>query len=111
MGIKITADTFPAICVQAGLPKPMPEHVFAPPRKWRFDWLFTKDKDRGESDCFALEIEGGIWTKGRHTRGKGFLGDMEKYNEAAVMGIFVLRCTPQEFESGKVLTLLKRAMT
>jgi hypothetical protein len=42
----------------------------------------------------ALEVEGGVWTRGRHTRGKGFLGDMEKYNAAALGGWCVLRVTP-----------------
>lgn len=43
----------------------------------------------------AVEIEGGVWTGGRHTSGSGFLGDMEKYNEAAAAGWRVLRFTPQ----------------
>jgi hypothetical protein len=44
----------------------------------------------------ALEVEGGAWSGGRHTRGAGFLGDMEKYNAAAILGWCVLRCTPQQ---------------
>jgi len=39
----------------------------------------------------AVEIEGGVWTGGRHTRGAGFRQDMEKYNEATAMGWRVFR--------------------
>ena len=42
----------------------------------------------------ALEIEGGVFSRGRHVRPMGFLADMEKYNAAAVLGWRVLRCTP-----------------
>ena len=42
-----------------------PEYRFHPTRKWRLDWFHESG--------VGVEIEGGIWTKGRHTRGKGFL--------------------------------------
>lgn len=41
----------------------------------------------------AIELEGGIWSGGRHTRGKGFEGDCDKYNEAALAGWTVFRLT------------------
>lgn len=65
------------------------EYRFAPPRKWRFDYAYPEFK-------IAIEIDGGIWTQGRHTRGKGFKGDMEKFNNAAKMGWLVLKFTPDE---------------
>lgn len=39
----------------------------------------------------AVEIEGGVWSGGRHTRGSGFVQDCEKYNAAVEMGWRVLR--------------------
>jgi hypothetical protein len=60
------------------------EHKFHPSRKWRFDFAFPEV-------MIALEIEGGVWTKGRHTRGTGFINDIGKYNEATMMGWRVLR--------------------
>ena len=57
------------------LPEPTPEHRFDTARRWRFDFAFIAHK-------VALEVEGGIFTRGRHTRGKGFLNDMEEYNAA-----------------------------
>ncbi|MBE3139168.1 MAG: hypothetical protein IMZ53_01140 [Thermoplasmata archaeon] len=64
--------------------KPQTEYKFHPFRKWRFDFAFPEI-------LFALEIEGGVWSKGRHTRGTGFIGDIDKYNEATMMGWRVLR--------------------
>ena len=43
-----------------------------------------------------MEIEGGIWTKGRHTRGKGFLADIEKYNALSERGILLFRVPANE---------------
>jgi len=66
---------------------PQQEYRFEPSRRWRFDWSWPQQK-------VALEIEGGVWTRGRHTRPKGFLGDLEKYNHATKLGWRVFRCTP-----------------
>jgi len=62
------------------------EHRFHPTRRWRFDFAWPSKK-------IAVEIEGGTWTGGRHTRGAGFQKDCEKYNAAAVLGWTVLRFT------------------
>ena len=68
------------------------EYRFHPVRKWRADYAI-------ESIRVLIEVEGGIWTQGRHTRGKGYLGDMEKYNAATVMGWKVLRYTPDQLHT------------
>lgn len=94
---------FEAACIAHGLHEPVAEFRFAPPRRWRFDWCWPEH-------MIALEIEGGVWTGGRHTRGSGFTKDVEKYNEAALLGWRVLRCTPKQVKSGEVFELLKRAM-
>lgn len=93
--------TFEAACVAMGLHEPVPEFCFSPSRKWRFDWAWPEH-------MIALEIEGGIWKGGRHNRGSGFLNDMEKYNEAAIMGWRIVRTTPKDFENGNVMALLER---
>lgn len=85
-------DLFPAACVAAGLPVPVKEHRFHAVRKWRFDYAWPAQR-------IALEVEGGIWTRGRHTRGAGYLGDMHKYREAALAGWCVLRVTPDELDT------------
>ena len=65
------------------------EYKFHPHRRWRFDYANPELK-------IAVEQEGGVWISGRHNRGKGFLGDMEKYNAAIVMGWRVLRYPPDK---------------
>lgn len=68
------------------LPAPQHEYAFASNRKWRFDFAWP-DK------MLAVEIEGGTWTQGRHSRPKGFAEDCQKYNHAALLGWRVLRYT------------------
>lgn len=69
------------------------EYKFHPERNWRADFLVTGTK-------ILIEVEGGIWSGGRHTRGKGFIADMEKYNAAAILGFKVLRFDTQQVKSG-----------
>lgn len=88
---------------QAGLPEPVREHVFAPPRKWAFDLAYL-------GPMVAVELEGGVFSQGRHTRGVGFTNDCRKYSEAAIRGWKVLRCTPEMVEAGELVDLLSRAL-
>lgn len=72
---------------------------FHPTRRWRFDFADPET-------MMALEIEGGVWTGGRHTRGKGFLRDIEKYNTATSLGWRIFRTTPQHFGSKVLFDLI-----
>ncbi len=56
-------------------------------RKHRFDFQWSTAK-------VAVEIEGGVFSGGRHTRGKGYEDDCVKYNLAANSGWIVFRFTP-----------------
>lgn len=76
------------------IPEPALEYRFNPERRWRFDYAWPKVQ-------VAVEVEGGIWTRGRHTRGAGFLADMEKYNFAAKVGWRVFRFTPDQLANGE----------
>jgi hypothetical protein len=97
-------DLLTALCKSCGLPEPVREYRFHPVRKWRFDHAWPAPDHK-----IALEIEGGVWTRGRHTRGAGYLGDMAKYREAAIAGWCVLRVTPAEVRTVAV-DLIRRAM-
>lgn len=99
----------------------VPEHRFDETRKWRFDFAFSLvDLTRPHSQWMpehwvelaklALEVEGGVWTGGRHTRASGFVRDMEKYNRAAVLGWRVLRTTPQELCMQETVDMVKEAL-
>ena len=83
-----------------GIPLCEEEYRLHPTRRWRFDYAWPDHK-------IALEVEGGVFTRGRHTRGKGFLGDIAKYNEATRLGWRVFRCTPQQMKTGEIFDWLK----
>ena len=72
-----------------GIHEPVEELRFAPPRRWRFDYAWPKH-------MIALEVEGGLWTYGRHNRAASMIKDIEKYSIAAILGWCVIRVTPQE---------------
>jgi len=95
---------FLAACKAQGLPEPVPEWKFHPHRNWRFDWAIPCRK-------VALEIEGGVFMKeGGHRGMSRFLRDMEKYNEAALLGWVVIRVTTDQVKSGEVFALIRRAL-
>ena len=85
------------------LPIPIREYVFAPPRKWRFDFVWIEK-------YLAVEIEGGTWSGGRHTRGQGFTEDCRKYNHGIVNGWRVLRFTGDMVKSGEAITTTEQAL-
>ena len=96
----INEKIFYATLLGMRLPIPESEFRFHPTRKFRFDFAWPDHK-------LGLEIDGGVWTGGRHTRPKGFIRDQEKTNLAAVEGWQVLRVTPQDFDTGAVYTTLQ----
>lgn len=78
------------------------EYRFHPVRKWRFDFLIA--------NTIGVEVEGAIYSNGRHNRGSGYSKDIEKYNEAAIMGFKVLRFTTDMVKSGHAIDTIKRAL-
>ena len=80
-----------------------PEHVFFPGRKWRIDFAIVALK-------IGIEIEGGVWSGGRHTRGNGFVDDMEKYNAAVTLGWVILRFTPQDLNKITTFEIVKKVI-
>ena len=68
------------------------EYRFCPSRKWRFDWCLPDIR-------VAIEYEGIVSSKSRHTTLKGYTGDANKYNEAALLGWKVIRLTALNYRS------------
>ena len=101
---KKLTDVFTTICKTDLRVECVKEFKFHPVRKWRFDYAIPEHK-------IALEVEGGVWTGGRHTSSVGFMKDMEKYNTATLMGWRVFRTTPDELYRLKTLNLLKTAIS
>lgn len=79
------------------------QHRFHPTRRWAFDFAWLSER-------VAVEVEGGVWTSGRHTRGAGFSADCEKYNEATGDGWRVLRVTAEHIDNGRALQWLNRLL-
>lgn len=85
-----------------GFPDPATELVFHPKRRWRLDFAWP-------THMIAVEIHGGIHSGGRHTRGKGFVEDRAKMNEAALLGWTVIEATPEHIQSGQLRAWLLAA--
>lgn len=94
------------------------ELEFCPGRKWRFDYALPEVK-------IAVEVEGGTYktrtyrnkdgvlittTGGRHNSATGFLGDMEKYNSATVLGWRLIRVVPAELLTNKTIDLIRQTI-
>lgn len=87
-------------CRAIGLPAPVLEYRFHPPRRWRVDACWP-------ALWLAVEIEGGVFTRGRHIRPSGFLRDAEKYNQLALDGYTLLRFTPAQVRDGIAVTAIE----
>lgn len=96
-------DVFTIICKTDLGVECVKEYKFHPERRWRFDFAIPKYK-------IAIEIDGGIWTYGRHNRSQGYIADMEKLNEAAALGWVVLKFTPQEQYKRTTFKLIKQTI-
>ena len=96
-------DVFTQICAKELGVECVKEYRFYKNRQWRFDYALPKYK-------IAIEVEGGVWTQGRHVRPVGFLGDMNKYNMATLMGWRLFRTTPKKLLTNDTLKLLKNAI-
>ncbi|HQR07014.1 MAG TPA: hypothetical protein PLN21_09340 [Gemmatales bacterium] len=85
---------------ESNLPSATPEYQFCNGRKYRFDFAWPPL-------MLAVEVEGGTWSGGRHTRGKGYEEDCRKYNLAAIEGWKVLRFTSDMVKRGEAIKILR----
>ncbi len=76
------------------------EYRFHPKRRWRIDYFFTVG--------LAVEIEGGVFTYGRHNRASGFIKDLEKYNAITQEGIALLRYQPKYVNFDQIKIVYER---
>ena len=81
----------------------VPEYRFHPTRKWRFDFAFLDAK-------VALEVQGGLFTGGRHSRGASLLKEHEKLNAAAIAKWRVLYTIPSELGTIDLIDTIKQAV-
>jgi very-short-patch-repair endonuclease len=110
-GMTSNAETLLAVQLeQAGIPFER-EYRFHESRKWRADFAIRRYQLGGIPSLLLIEVDGGSWVAGRHTRGSGFEKDAEKLNAAAELGYRVLRYTPRMIESGEALEQIRRILS
>lgn len=88
-----------------GLPRPDFEWVFCNTRKFRFDIAWPDPRIK-----LAIEVQGGVWSRGAHGRGAGIVRDYEKHNLAVTMGWRILYVLPREVCMLETVQLVKRCM-
>lgn len=77
------------------------EFKFHPVRRWRFDFAFPELK-------IGVEIQGGIFVGGRHSRPMQMMADYEKMNHAQLDYWCVLQFGPHQIKDGSALAFLER---
>lgn len=75
------------------------EFRFHSTRKWRADFRIGK---------VLVEVDGGLFINGRHSRGKGREADFCKLNEAVLLGYSVLQFSTGQVKRGEAIATIKR---
>lgn len=88
-----------ALCADRAWPLPVSEYQFNPDRRWRFDLAWPEQ-------YIAVEIQGGLFTQGRHTQAAALRREYEKLNDAAIAGWCVLLILPEDVQGGQLTKLL-----
>lgn len=102
----------------AGLPEPEREYPFAPQvdgkpvRKWRFDLAYPAGSPAlaPGSPPVAIEVDGGTYAGGRHTRGPGHAQDALKRNVAQALGWRVVVLTDRDRWKGRAALAVRAAL-
>lgn len=88
--------------VQASkLPPPRQQVELIEGRKWRYDFVWE------EPYYVVVEIHGGVYSRGRHVRGKGFTEDRRKINAATLSGWLVLEYTAEMLDANEAIPELE----
>lgn len=58
----------------------------------------------------AIEVQGGVFVRGRHTRGAALLKEWEKLNHAAMLGWRVMFVQPNDLCMGAFAEMVQRAL-
>ena len=100
--MNIIQQAIVADCETHDLPAPELEYRFCD-RKWRFDAAWP-------AYSVAVEVHGGVWVSGHHTRGQGFIDDREKMNHAQIAGWIVLEFVTEQIMRAEYIDLLRVAL-
>ena len=107
-GEKVPSDLEEMLCCQiqeAGLDEGMVRELRAiPGRRFRIDFAWPDLK-------LAVEVQGGLWTRGRHSRPMGIVKDYEKFNLLTLHGWRVLLLTSLDVRGEKGLEMIRDAIS
>lgn len=97
-------EMFILMLKDAGVREPIREYKFCPPRRFRTDMAWLREK-------VLVEIQGGIWIRGRHVRPAALASEYEKINLAQLLGYRILLFTPGMIKNGEALKTVQTALT
>lgn len=86
-----------------GIPLGEAQYRFVPGRLYRFDRAWA-------AQLVAVEIQGGLWVNGAHSRGSGVERDCVKLSIAAALGWRVLPISKAMIEDGSAVRLIAQAL-
>ena len=86
-------------------PTPVFGYRFAPPRRFHVDWSWPERK-------VGIECQGGVWTRGRHTRGAGYEQDCVKLNLLQSLGwrVFYVTASMLRDDPASIMTMVRKAL-
>jgi hypothetical protein len=98
-------DVLALLLEQAGCGGFEKEVKFCADRRFRFDLAW-------KAQGIAAELDGAVFSHGRHTRGSGFVRDCEKMTLAATLGWRVLRFTTWDLDNRPlyIVDMVQRAL-
>ena len=82
------------------IPEPVREYRVWDQRRWRFDFAWPNYK-------IAVEVHGGLFISGRHSRGMGQQGDFDKMNVAQLLGWNVFQFSTGDVKKGVAVECLE----
>jgi very-short-patch-repair endonuclease len=86
-----------------GLPEPIREYPAIKGRKFRFDFAWLEHK-------VLVEVNGGTYTQGAHSTGRGIARDYEKANLAVLQGWRVLAFDSKAVKNGAAVDVIRQAL-
>ena len=86
-----------------GLPEPVREYRAIAGRKFRFDFAWLEQR-------LLVEVNGGTYTQGAHSTGRGIARDYEKANLAVLHGWRVLTFDGKAIKSGEAVEIIRQAL-
>jgi very-short-patch-repair endonuclease len=85
------------------LPAPVREFLPIEGRRFRIDFAWPDRR-------IALEVQGGNWSGGRHTRAGALNAEYEKVNLLVLAGWRVLLVSPEHIQRGQALAWLRELL-